>query len=203
MSDTAIAKPSDLVTAEDDSESQADKGGRPTKYRPDYANIAQQMCLLGATDADLARAFEVDTVTIWRWRSKHPEFCSALKVGKEQCDDMVERGLYQRAVGYSFDSEKIFSFQGGITRAKTVEHCPPDPGAAKLWLTNRRPEEWRDKVETQHNHLFTFSEEFEKFIRTINVEKDAKVIDGSLAEAGGGVGGASPSVRSGSSERNT
>jgi len=22
---------------------------------------------------------------------------------------------------------------------------PPDPGAAKLWLTNRRPEEWREK----------------------------------------------------------
>jgi len=22
---------------------------------------------------------------------------------------------------------------------------PPDPGAAKLWLTNRRSEEWREK----------------------------------------------------------
>jgi hypothetical protein len=26
---------------------------------------------------------------------------------------------------------------------------PPDPGAAKLWLTNRRPEEWRDKTSTE------------------------------------------------------
>jgi hypothetical protein len=30
--------------------------------------------------------------------------------------------------------------------AEYVEHVPPDPGAAKLWLTNRRPEEWREKT---------------------------------------------------------
>jgi hypothetical protein len=33
--------------------------------------------------------------------------------------------------------------------AEYVEHVPPDPGAAKLWLTNRRPEEWREKSVTE------------------------------------------------------
>jgi hypothetical protein len=27
---------------------------------------------------------------------------------------------------------------------------PPDPGAAKLWLTNCRSEEWRDKTYNEH-----------------------------------------------------
>jgi hypothetical protein len=107
------------------------------------------MCKLGATDAELAAAFGVDTTTIWRWQSSHEEFCNALTIGKAPADNRVARSLFQRAVGYTFDSEKIFSNQGVIVRAKTVEHVPPDPGAAKLWLCNRLPEEWRDtsKVE--------------------------------------------------------
>jgi hypothetical protein len=33
--------------------------------------------------------------------------------------------------------------------AEYVEHVPPDPGAAKMWLTNRRPEQWRDRSTTE------------------------------------------------------
>jgi hypothetical protein len=39
-----------------------------------YAKIAAQMCKLGATDADLAAAFGVTTVTIWNWQSRYEEF---------------------------------------------------------------------------------------------------------------------------------
>jgi hypothetical protein len=28
-----------------------------------------------------------------------------------------------------------------------IEHIPPDIGAIKLWLLNRRPDRWREKVE--------------------------------------------------------
>jgi hypothetical protein len=125
------------------------KGGRPTKYVPAYAKIAAQMCKLGATDADLAAAFGVTTVTIWNWQSRYPEFFNALRVGKGKPDDKVERSLYQRAVGYSYSTEKIFHHQGTITRAQCIEHVPPDPGAAKIWLTNRRSEQWRDKSTTE------------------------------------------------------
>ena len=49
---------------------------------------------------------------IWRWRAKHEEFCNAVKAGKEAFDDRVERSLAQRAIGYSFQVEKVFHFQG-------------------------------------------------------------------------------------------
>jgi hypothetical protein len=132
-----------------DIEAAAGPGGRPTKYQPEFARIAEAMCKLGATDAELAAAFDVDTTTIWRWQSSYEEFCNALTIGKAPADNRVARSLFQRAVGYTFDSEKVFNHQGLVVRAKTVEHVPPDPGAAKLWLCNRLPEEWRDtsKVE--------------------------------------------------------
>lgn len=125
----------------------ATKQGRPTKYKPDFAAIAKVMCSRGATDAELADEFGVATTTIWRWQTKHPDFCNALKVEKGTYDDRVERSLAQRAVGYSYSTEKIFHYQGSIVRAKCIEHVPPDPGAAKLWLTNRRAAEWREKSE--------------------------------------------------------
>lgn len=125
--------------------------GRPSEYRDEFAEQAAQLCELGATDFELAKFFGVHTVTIYRWRNAHPEFCKAVIAGKEAADARVERSLYNRAVGYSFESEKVFQFQGDIVRAETVEHVPPEPGAALNWLKNRQPDKWRDKHEVEHS----------------------------------------------------
>lgn len=121
--------------------------GRPTKFKADFVEQVRKLCELGATDMELADFFGVDTRTIYRWRIEHPEFCQAAIVGKESADDRVERALYQRAVGYSFESEKVFHNQGEVVRTPITEHCPPDPSAAMNWLKNRRGDKWRDKQE--------------------------------------------------------
>ena len=124
-------------------------GGRPSKYKPEFAEQALKLCEMGATDYELADFFKVDVVTIHRWRHSKPEFCKAVISGKENSDERVERSLYHRAVGYTFVSEKIFQYQGEVVRAKTVEHVPPDPGAAMNWLKNRRADTWREKQEIE------------------------------------------------------
>ena len=63
----------------------------------------------------------------------------------------VERSLYSRAVGYSFNSEKIFCNKDGeVTRVPIVEHVPPDVTAQIFWLKNRKPADWRDVQQMQH-----------------------------------------------------
>jgi hypothetical protein len=126
-------------------------GGRPTKYKKEYAEQAAKLCKLGATDAELADFFGVNTTTIWRWQSAHEEFCNSLKAAKEEADKRVERSLYQKAVGYTFSSEKVFQHQGEIVRAQIVEHVPPSDTAAIFWLKNRDPEAWRDKRVEEHS----------------------------------------------------
>ncbi len=121
--------------------------GRPTAYKPEFAAIAKAMAKHGATDFDIAEELGVTTVTIWNWRSRHPDFFNALLEGKDAFDDRVERSLAQKAVGYTYHSEKVMQFEGQIVRADVTEHVPPDVGAIKLWLSNRRPEKWRDKSE--------------------------------------------------------
>jgi hypothetical protein len=121
--------------------------GRPTDYRPEYAVRARAMCRLGASDMDLALEFNVTTSTIWVWRCKFEEFSNALLEGKDAFDNRIERSLAIRAAGYSIHTEKLFNYEGAIVRAQTIEHYPPDVGAIKLWLSNRKPEQWRDKQE--------------------------------------------------------
>jgi hypothetical protein len=132
--------------------------GRPSDYCPEFAGQAAKLCELGATEFDLSEFFKVSLPTIWRWRTSIPEFCSAVAVGKNTADDRAEMSLYHRAIGYSYNSEKVFQFQGEIIRAPIVEHVPPDVGALSLWLKNRRPKEWRDRSEVEHNHVVTLAE---------------------------------------------
>lgn len=121
--------------------------GRPTKYSEEYAVQAAKLCKLGATDKDLADFFAVDIATIWRWKQKHPDFCSSLKIGKQEADDQVVRSLYQRALGYAHPEEKLVTVDGQLQVIPTTKHYPPDATSAIFWLKNRQPEQWREKPE--------------------------------------------------------
>jgi hypothetical protein len=123
------------------------KGGRPSSYKPEYAEVAKKLAWFGATDRDLAEAFGVAISTVGQWKIQHPDFLAALKAGKDEADDRVERSLYARAVGYSYDAEKIFCSNGEVTRVPYVEHVPPSDTAMIFWLKNRRPDQWRDRRE--------------------------------------------------------
>lgn len=126
-------------------------GGRPTDYREAYVEGAKKLAKLGATDAEMADFFGVDVRTLYRWKNTHDEFCQALKVGKDEADDRVERSLYHRAVGYEQPAIKIFMPAGAEAPVEHeyVEIIAPDTTAAIFWLKNRRGAEWRDKVEVR------------------------------------------------------
>lgn len=121
---------------------------RPTKFRLEFCTQAHELATSGATDLEIADALGVNTTTVWRWKAEHPEFRKSIALGKEAADDRVEASLYHRAIGYSYDAVKIF--MPANAPAPVVEpyreHYPPDTAAASLWLRNRRPDKWRDKV---------------------------------------------------------
>ena len=103
----------------------------------------------GATDPEIADDLGVDVATVYRWRHAHPEFCEATRLGKEASDERVERSLYHRSIGYSHAAVKIFMPAGAKepVYAPYTEHFPPDTAAASLWLRNRQPDKWRDKLD--------------------------------------------------------
>jgi len=122
--------------------------GQPTSYKEEYPEQARKLCLLGATDKDLADFFNVCEATINNWKNEHPEFLESLRAGKLTADANVAEALYNRACGYSHKEEKVFNFQGEILTHDTTKHYPPDTAAALTWLKNRQGDKWRDKTET-------------------------------------------------------
>jgi DNA-binding XRE family transcriptional regulator len=125
--------------------------GRPTAYKNEYSEQAYKLCLLGATDVQLADFFGVSKQTVNAWKMAHPEFLDSLKRGKDVADTMVAESLYQRAIGYSHPDVHISNYQGEITITDITKHYPPDTVAAIFWLKNRQPRKWKDKIEVKED----------------------------------------------------
>src|SRR5665647_1796981 len=122
----------------DNKNAKGNKGGTPvTKYHRSFAKVAKKLYELGATNADLAIAFEVALSTIWQWQSAHVEFIESCRVGKSHADERIKQSFYQRARGYDYKAEKVFQNNGRIVRANIMEHVPADVNAAKFSLINR------------------------------------------------------------------
>ena len=126
--------------------------GRPAKYKEEYNEQARKLCLLGATDKELADFFNVCEATINNWKIKHPSFLESIKKGKEIADATVAEKLFHRATGYSHEEVKLSQSEGKFTDEKVVtKHYAPDATAAIFWLKNRQPDKWRDKQEVDHS----------------------------------------------------
>jgi hypothetical protein len=134
--------------------------GRPTKYKEEYAEQTYKLCLLGATDKELADFFDVNEDTINEWKKVFPKFSESIKRGKKIADANVADRLYQRALGYEHDEVELKvvslgSAPGGgslgseVQKIDVIKHYPPEPTAAIFWLKNRQPEKWRDKQQTE------------------------------------------------------
>ena len=78
----------------------------------------------GLTDEQIAHNMGVGVSTLYKWKNAHVEIGDALKKTKEVVDRAVENALYKKALS-------------------------GDTTAIIFWLKNRRPNDWRDKRETQ------------------------------------------------------
>lgn len=144
---------------------------RPSRYKAEFAEQAEKLCRLGATDKELAEFFGVTEKTINNWKGAHPEFLQSLKAGKQMADAEVADKLFQRAIGYSHPDTHISNYQGLITVTPITKHYPPDPTSMIFWLKNRRPDLWRDKPEPDDG---------DGEVRPVKVEisvKDARIRD--------------------------
>lgn len=147
-------------------------GGAPTLYKQEYAELARKYCLLGATDKDLAKFFEVHSDTIAEWKVVHLEFSESIKKGKDQADANVADRLYQRAMGYEHDEVDIKVVSGEIVQTPIRKIYAPDPTAAIFWLKNRQRANWRDKQDVEHSG--SISNQSEEQIKARIAELEAK-----------------------------
>lgn len=126
---------------------------------PDKRILMTGWARAGLSDQQIAKNMGISRSTLNEWKKKYPDIAYALKKGKEVSDYEVENALYKRATGYTEKVKKVFKCKvveydecGKKKKEEEVlkegieeVHFPPDTGAAIFWLTNRKPEEWKNR----------------------------------------------------------
>lgn len=100
----------------------------------------------GLIDEQIAHNMGITTKTLYEWKNKYGEISEALKKGKEVIDRQVENALLKRALGYAYDET---TYEDGVETKRVKKEVAPDTTAQIFWLKNRKPAEWRDKIEQQ------------------------------------------------------
>ena len=110
----------------------------------------------GLTNIQIAANMGIAERTFTEWIARFPAISAALKTGKEPVDTQVENALLKRALGYDYEETvtEVEDLGGGKTKKhvrKVTRHVAPDTTAQIFWLKNRKPKQWRDKMEAAVN----------------------------------------------------
>lgn len=111
----------------------------------------------GASYKDIADRIGIAETTLYTWKSRFEDINKALSRGREPTDIEVENALYKRALGYTekilknYKIRKVYYEDGKkceveeLVQAYEDLHVPGDVIAQKYWLSNRKPEIWKDR----------------------------------------------------------
>lgn len=81
--------------------------------------------------------------TFFNWKSENQILSDALMINRQIADRQVENALFKIAKGFHYTEDKIAPSGAKITDVKSYQ--APNVGAIKLWLSNRKPDTWREK----------------------------------------------------------
>lgn len=102
----------------------------------------------GLTDEQIAHNMGIKRQTLYEWMKRFPDISDTLKKGKEVVDRQVENALLKNALGFYYEEETVTN-KGDVVTVRKYEK--PNTTAQIFWLKNRKPKQWRDKQELQHD----------------------------------------------------
>ncbi|WP_333684501.1 helix-turn-helix domain-containing protein [Enterocloster lavalensis] len=125
----------------------------------DRLNVLAAWARAGKTDEEIAKAIGISRSTLAEWKKHHESIRTALSIGREYADRLVENSLYKIALGYTVTEKKAFklrkieydelgkkkSEEEVLEYADETRHISGDLRAIAFWLKNHKPESWSDK----------------------------------------------------------
>lgn len=94
--------------------------------KPENLILLQGWRMNGLTIEEIAKNIGINKTTLYEWMKKEANITNALKIGKDQADNIIENALF--------------------TKAKNG-----DTTAMIFWLKCRRGDRWRDKQYSEIN----------------------------------------------------
>lgn len=117
----------------------------------------------GYTEEDIAKELGISYSGFRNYKKQHMELVGVLTENKKIADNAVRAALFKRATGYTYTKERKERGEDGklIVVEKATVEVAADVSAAKFWLTNRDPENWKDRQSKDiHAHVDANIEDF-------------------------------------------
>ena len=110
----------------------------------------------GLTNEQIAKNLGIGKTTFYKMIKEHSELSEHLKKGKEVIDYEVENALLKRALGYKYEEktyesiyDKELDMHTERLTKRVTKQVAPDTTALIFWLKNRKPKQWRDKIDIE------------------------------------------------------
>lgn len=145
---------------------QPEPEAEPSEHELSYKDLLlatemEKLAAKGLNNEEIIRELGISRDTFYRKLREESYFSYGLFKHRNIANHNVENALYKRSTGYTFlektteakpvitydaEGNKQVSYQ--LMTAKVVEkEVPGDVKAQEFWLTNRKPEEWKKKIE--------------------------------------------------------
>lgn len=115
---------------------------------PDQLARIQGWARDGLTMEQIAYNMNINKTTLYKWQKKSDNLTNALKVSRDSADRQVENALFKNAIGFHYTEEQLTD-DGEVVEVQ--KYSKPNTTAQIFWLKNRKPDEWREKQNIEHN----------------------------------------------------
>ena len=113
-----------------------------------YLDKIEDMAKAHATEKEIAEALGIGASTLRKWKNEHPALAGALVVDYKKTNKEALGAFYSRVTGYTYTETTRELVGGKMQVTKEVKKTvPPDVGAGQFWLTNKMPDEFKNKQE--------------------------------------------------------
>lgn len=102
----------------------------------------------GLTMDQIAKNMGITKPTLYKWQDKSVDLVNALKVNRDIADREVENALFKNAIGFTYNEQQLTD-DGMVVEVE--KYSKPNTTAQIFWLKNRKPEQWRDKQNIEHD----------------------------------------------------
>ena len=125
--------------------------GRPSRYEKEikpHLEEIRKAVEAGATDKEIAKAFNISESTIYEYKKKYPQFLEAFARGREQVVIEIKAALLKKALGFTYEEEKKVGRKDKdgeniVLVEKYKRYSAPSETAAAMLLRNYDAD-WRD-----------------------------------------------------------
>lgn len=123
------------------------KAGRKTLYKKSMVEQTRNLVMMGYTHEKVAEFYNIHISSLYLWKNQYLEFFDALNTCRDENDSNIVRSLYDVAKGYNYTEKKKEVDGDGKTKITRIKkHMPPNVGAIKVWLYNRRPKDFKPEA---------------------------------------------------------